>query len=100
MLALDKNCDISENFINDDESGDRFIGLTITSGAFNMDTQDLQELPTNDATVVQSTMDRSHAVGELYLIPYYFRGNRGGKGQMRVGLKPLKATKPSAGGEA
>lgn len=89
MLALDKNCDISENFISDDESSDRFVGLTITKGAYNMDTQSLQGSPTNDARVVQSTTKRSRAVDELHLIPYYFRGNRGGRGQMRVGLKAM-----------
>ena len=74
--------------MHDEESGDRFV----TDGASTIDCSKFKVAPAVDAT---TALQHSEPIKDLRFVPYYFRANREGKGQMRVGLK---AASPSAGG--
>ncbi|KAK3679576.1 hypothetical protein LTR37_021402 [Vermiconidia calcicola] len=89
-VQLDPRCKIEERSIDDDASGDSFVGLTVSDGASAIDLQKLQASPAVDAQASQ----HATPIKELQFVPYYFRANRGGKGQMRVGLRRAA---PSAG---
>ncbi|KAK3684591.1 hypothetical protein LTR37_020122 [Vermiconidia calcicola] len=89
-VQLDPRCKIEERSVYDDASGDSFVGLTVSDGASAIDLQKLQASPAVDAQASQ----HATPIKELQFVPYYFRANRGGKGQMRVGLRRAA---PSAG---
>ena len=86
-LALDVDCKVVERPIHDCQSGDSFVGLTVTEGASIVDLESMQMMPIIDAAALKSAMQNSKPVKTLQFIPYYFRANRGGRGQMRGGLK-------------
>lgn len=88
-LALDTNCKIVERPIKDPNSGDEFVGLTVKDRAFKANLGALWPTPTIDQRDLECVMQQSEAVDELHFIPYYFRANRCGRGQMRVGLRAM-----------
>lgn len=93
-VQLDPQCKIAERPVDNEHSGDHFVGLTVTDGAYAVDLQELRTTPTVDATALRC-VSRRRPIKELHFVPYYFRANRGGRGHMRVGLRQAL---PSAGG--
>lgn len=69
-------------------TGDEIVPLELKQGACV--TADIYrshgELPFSNATSLLATESKLEALPSLHFVPYYFRANRGGKGQMRVGL--------------
>ena len=72
-----------ENIKKDEDTEEQYIEIVADSGAFiqktldNLTSSEMPGLPI-------STLEPLHR--NLTFVPYYFRANRGGKGQMRVGL--------------
>lgn len=71
----------------DDSTGETYIMLT-ASGPFPfLDTEEMNKsqggarIDKPDAPRIEKSIDRIH------FVPYYYRGNRDGKGHMRVGLR-------------
>ncbi|KAG9228197.1 hypothetical protein BJ875DRAFT_538337 [Amylocarpus encephaloides] len=83
-LAVDPACTISESNINDVAIGEPYYGLTVHNGA------SLLEVPSDlrpQLSLGSSPQDRKSSIEKLHFVPYVLRGNRGGKGHMRVGLR-------------
>jgi len=82
--AVSRDSRVAEESRVDETTGEEYVALKTTSW---------QRLPP-DATSQGNGQDPGFEVKEeayrdqreLILVPYYFRANRGGKGQMRVGL--------------
>ena len=88
-ILLDANCKITEESTHDKGSEDDFVSLTVTEGAYAINLEKFQAAPNVDAPALQSALRKSSPIKDLRFVPYYFRANREGKGQMRVGLKAL-----------
>jgi len=87
-LQLDPKCKIEEETITDKESGDTCVALNVVNGASILDVGSLTALP--DVPVGkfdQATGLNAEIINELEFVPYYFRANRGGRGQMRIVLR-------------
>lgn len=70
----------------DQKTGDHYVGITLTDGAWNVESATSRSAPFVDAELQSATLQKLDA---LSFVPYYFRANRGGKGHMRVGLRKL-----------
>ena len=87
-VQLDPNCKVEESTVTDKETGDTYVALKVTKGASLMDTDALHASP--DVAVEKldkATGADAKIIDDLKFVPYYFRANRGGQGQMRVGLR-------------
>lgn len=87
-VQLDPHCKIEEEMVTDKESGDTYVALKVVKGASLVDVAALHASP----DVAVKELDKAAGVDakiidELKFVPYYFRANRGGRGQMRVGLR-------------
>lgn len=71
--------------MSDKTSGDEFVSLTVTEGVSSVPMTRIGEMPWMEV----GGKGKANGAGprDLQLIPYYFRANRGGRGQMRVGMK-------------
>ncbi|KAK5062705.1 hypothetical protein LTR84_004779 [Exophiala bonariae] len=79
---------VHEKFVTDETTGDSYTALTITNGARILDVDRINAQPGLDVGDLQSEEgSQSGVLDELKFVPYYFRANRGGSGQARVGLK-------------
>ena len=67
----------------DQTTGDSFVSLTITDGVSRLGMEQIGGMP----WMSPGGKGGSSAPKDLKMVPYYFRANRGGKGQMRVGMK-------------
>ncbi|KAF2460840.1 hypothetical protein BDY21DRAFT_333571 [Lineolata rhizophorae] len=92
-LLFDPSSTISEKAVKDETTGETIIALT-AHGPLSFLQVNGVATPSLPARAVSSDTDsRSH----LHFVPYYFRANRGGRGQMRVGLRVKQAiTQPNA----
>lgn len=84
-VQIDPGCEITERSIKEEDSGDRFVALTVT-GASVFQPESIANTPHTEARALQRLLKGAKPVESLHFIPYYFRANRGGRGQMRVGL--------------
>ena len=87
-IQLDPHCKIEESTVTDKETNDTYVALKVSKGASLMDVNALRASP--DVAVEElnkATGADAKIIDELKFVPYYFRANRGGRGQMRVGLK-------------
>lgn len=85
--ALSRNSPVSEESRVDETTGEEYVALRTTSWQRLLPSLDGGRSggePGFEASEETFGQER-----ELVLVPYYFRANRGGKGQMRVGL-PLR----------
>lgn len=79
---------VQERSVTDEITGDFYKALTVSKGASILDVDEIHARPgvevgpsENGTQLQESLMD------ELNFVPYYFRANRGGRGQARVGLR-------------
>lgn len=87
-VQLDPSCAVQEKTITDDTTGDTYVALTVAKGASVLKTQDIHAYPDVGAGELQRVEEAADTViDELKFVPYYFRANRGGRGQARVGLR-------------
>lgn len=89
---MDPTASIVEREITDTNSGDSFIALDLKAGTYVSPSTSSPTMPFVDATDVDALARQAKTYPKLRFIPYYFRANRGGKGQMRVGLRPWRYT--------
>jgi hypothetical protein len=78
--------DITEELVDDSQTGETYIALSGGNAELlNKEWFDERApaIPLGPGTGHQN----GPSLGPLKFIPYYFRGNRGGKGHMRVGLR-------------
>ena len=83
---FDPNAKVVEMPTKDDSTGESYVSLVAKSaGTFvNSASHNILSAVQSDDTVP------STPVVDLHFIPFYYRANRGGTGQMRVGLRKLK----------
>lgn len=87
---MDATADIVERHVHDDSTGDDYIVLDLLRGAKSVSVTDhAVSGPLIEDRQFQEACDKSEVLPVLRFVPYYFRANRGGKGQMRVGLKRI-----------
>ena len=87
-VQLDPACAVQEETITDKTSGDTLVALTVARGASVLNTGDIHACPDVEAgelKKIEQSVDT--VIDELKFVPYYFRANRGGRGQARVGLR-------------
>ncbi|KAI6840481.1 glycoside hydrolase family 127 protein [Hortaea werneckii] len=85
---VDISAALDETRVQDKTTNDEYVGLHLMNGAHSVDLDPSgQSAPYIGTEELQSTIDKSGVVSDLNFVPYFFRGNRGGKGHMRVGLK-------------
>jgi hypothetical protein len=65
---------------------DNYIAVVAQNGAKG----ELETSAWDGQIVAEPRSEVSECSKDLNFIPYYLRANRGGKGQMRVGLRVLK----------
>ncbi|KAK5175645.1 uncharacterized protein LTR77_000784 [Saxophila tyrrhenica] len=80
---ISQDCKIEERPMQEKTSGDSLVGLTITDGASIIGANSRNNSP----SMSLGSCYKSEPIRELHFIPYYHRSNRGGSGQMRVGLR-------------
>lgn len=74
--------------MNDIVSGDTYVAVTVSAGASILDIELVDEAsPAMPAPSLRSITRAGKILPKLYLIPYFARANRGGKGHMRVGFR-------------
>ncbi|KAK3640634.1 hypothetical protein LTR56_003697 [Elasticomyces elasticus] len=89
--SIDIRVPVTEQHITADETtGDSYVRLELQNGA--RDVKDVAQdkarnSPFVDASGLFDSARNQKALESLNFIPYYFRANRGGTGQMRVGLR-------------
>lgn len=81
-IAISASGSVEEEERVDEESGEEYVALKTT--CWRRVVAEGEEVSEPGVEVVQ--VERWEDERELVLVPYYFRGNRGGKGHMRVGL--------------
>lgn len=87
---MDITADVAERHVHDEITGDDYVALDLIHGAKSVSPIDnAVSGPSIETTQFQSVCDKSAVLPVLRFVPYYFRANRKGKGQMRVGLKRL-----------
>ncbi|KAJ9613731.1 hypothetical protein H2204_014694 [Knufia peltigerae] len=88
-LQIDPKCSIHQHHVTDDTTGDTFVALTIPKGGASvLNLSELHAGPEIEAEELHKGSTGSMVIDtNLNFVPYYFRANRGGKGQARVGLR-------------
>jgi len=84
-VSLSATCKISERKVTEQTTGDYYVGLTV-EGASRLKARQISGLPWFEESSDNADSGQSETEN-LHLVPYYFRANRGGRGQMRVGFK-------------
>ena len=84
-VQIHDNCQITEEVVSDDQSGETYARLTVRNGASVL--PGVSAKPGVAREVLNDAVKEAGIIEELIFIPYYFRANRGGRGQMRVGLR-------------
>jgi uncharacterized protein len=69
------------------DGGDSIHALIVKKGAFTQNINEDKYSPLASAQDVKNLASNALPVENLKLVPYYYRANRGGRGQMRVGFK-------------
>ncbi|OAP60558.1 hypothetical protein AYL99_05560 [Fonsecaea erecta] len=81
---LDKESYFAEKLVDDETTGEYYVALS-TKGARMLKTEGIRAYPSvpfDEAAKLDSSNIR-----ELNFVPYFFKANRGGRGQARVGLR-------------
>lgn len=79
---------VQEKFVMDETTGDSYTALTISKGARILNAGRIHAQPGLEVDDLQNEeQSQDGVIDELKFVPYYFRANRGGTGQARVGLK-------------
>lgn len=89
-VRVDPQVPITEHCLTlDKTTGDSFVPLELRDGSCVTDgIQSPQtDLPFSNAEPLLAAEGKLAPLPSLHFVPYYFRANRGGNGQMRVGLQ-------------
>jgi uncharacterized protein len=85
-ILLKPSPTVSEHDVTDPDTGHSYIALRYEGSPYQL--QVSTPNPGHEVDAV-SIVPMSN-VSSVHFVPYFFRGNRGGKGQMRVGLRRKK----------
>jgi hypothetical protein len=85
-LLLDPKATITDEWIDDESTDQGYVALTANGGFsfLNLKPQALPSLPVGKVGTIKKP-----EASRLHFIPYFYRANRGGKGQLRVGIRRL-----------
>lgn len=86
-LHLDSDCEIEERIV-DTAEGEKMVTLVVKTGAFAQSIDVGASSPSFSQLELKGLASERTPVESLTLVPYYYRSNRGGRGQMRVGFRP------------
>nr|POF14038.1 hypothetical protein CFP56_03062 [Quercus suber] len=89
---IDAAVPLKEKDITDEASEDCYVGLTLEGGAHLASVESNNSAPFTDKNILDASLGKTESVPLLNFIPYYSRSSRGGKGQMRVGLRHKRLT--------
>jgi hypothetical protein len=84
--VFDEKSEIVETWTTDETTSEAYFALTAKSAGTFVNTTNHDSLSTGQS----DDQDISMADIDLNFVPFYYRANRGGTGQMRVGLRRLK----------
>jgi len=84
---VDPKAKLLETLVHDEKTGDELVNLTLENGARSLAAGDVRPAPSMTVDELESVMKASDTIPTLTFVPYYFRANRGGRGQMRVGFR-------------
>lgn len=88
-VSINTAASLAENVIKDTKTGDGYVSLVLEDGARNIKPETVCAYPSINVADLESIVSKANTIRGLHFTPYYFRGNRGGKGHMRVGLRRL-----------
>lgn len=91
-VQLDPACSVHEKTVTDTTTGtgDTYVALTVQNGARRLQPNRISAtpgVPVNDNRELDQMDHENALIDELNFVPYYFRANRDGRGQARVGLR-------------
>lgn len=87
-VQLDPACAVQEKIMTHETTGDTYVALTVAKGASILNAGSIKAQPGVDLNPVdEGAQSQDNVLDELNFIPFYFRANRGGRGQARVGLR-------------
>ena len=87
-VQLDPRCEVKEKMVMDPATKDTYVALTVVKGASVLKTESIRAAPEVEVKDLDKALQcEATILEELNLVPYYFRANRGGRGQARVGLR-------------
>ena len=83
-----KSTSFSEERCDDTTLGEHYVAIKATGGIYEQCVVETT-MPGAESVTFQplEASDEKMGRNELRFVPYYLRANRGGRGQMRVGLK-------------
>lgn len=77
---------LSEQMVKDSVTEEQYVRITLHDGTCTMDMGKFAPGPSVSAAQFTRQLKDCEQISALHFVPYYFRANRGGRGQMRVGL--------------
>ncbi|KIX96206.1 uncharacterized protein Z520_07984 [Fonsecaea multimorphosa CBS 102226] len=87
-VQLDPACAVHEELVTDKTTGDTYVALTVAKGASLLRTENIHARPGVEVSALDNVArSEDGVIDELKFVPYFFRANRGGRGQARVGLR-------------
>jgi hypothetical protein len=86
-VQLDPACSISSTETFDKTTEESYIALTVRQGASLIELDERTVSPGMSTAALTSHLRGGKLIDGLHFVPYYFRSNRGGRGQSRVGLR-------------
>ena len=85
-MAFDATKLLSETRINDNKDNFQYIGISAADAGKLVDFDTYRPLPVASGVSEKAAKFKDGRV-TLHFAPYYYRANRGGRGQMRVGFR-------------
>ncbi|KAK5739989.1 hypothetical protein LTR17_004886 [Elasticomyces elasticus] len=86
-LQLDPDATVNERVVKDLSTEEEYIALDVHRGASLLPIKSLRAEPSIPWKTLTKAVADTELIEELYMVPYYFRSNRGGKGMARTGIR-------------
>lgn len=87
-VHIDPGCLVEEEDVKCATTGDEYVGLRVVQGAKTVDIDQSGFRPAAEIGSFRSTEAcGGGTIDALRFVPYFFRANRAGRGQSRVGLR-------------
>ena len=86
-LQLDPDAAVQEALVTDPATKEEYVALSVHRGASILSTDRLRANPGVGWAELKKMAAEAEVLDELHFVPYYFRSNRGGRGQSRTGIR-------------
>ena len=86
-LQIDPEANVQEKLVTDPETQEEYVALSVHRGASVLPPSRLKVDPSMPWKELAKVSVESSVVEELHFVPYYFRSNRGGRGQSLTGIR-------------